>query len=231
MQLQNGYEERRGLVDRAIARAIHASPLFAGTRFDESAVRTETFRKGRLLDDMRGSCACVGLVIEGTIDVYSVAADGFEVKLAELGIGDSFGICNLCSERALPTVLRCRTACRVMLMPKVRFMAMMESDAQLALRYARVCNEKIAFLIGRIEELAQATSAMKLETYLCDHADGNGIVRIEGTRDDLARYLGISRSALFRQIARLKEEGVVCSHGRALRLCRAPCPPRSNETH
>lgn len=103
-------------MDRAIARAIHASPLFAGTRFDESAVRTETFRKGRLLDDMRGSCACVGLVIEGTID-------------------------------------------------------------------------------------------------------------------DLARYLGISRSALFRQIARLKEEGVVCSHGRALRLCRAPCPPRSNETH
>lgn len=216
-------------MDRATARAIHASPLFAGTRFDESAIRTETLRKGRLLDDMRGSCACVGLVIEGAIDVYSVAADGFEVKLAELGIGDSFGICNLCSERALPTVLRCRTACRVMLVPKARFMAMMESDAELALRYARVCNEKIAFLIGRIEELAQATSAVKLETYLCEHADENGIVRIEGTRDDLARYLGISRSALFRQIARLKEEGVVCSHGRALRLCRAPRLPRSNE--
>lgn len=220
-------------MEPAVVRAMNASPLFAGMAIDESSIRIETLRKGRLFDDVRGSCACVGLVVEGSVDVYNVAEDGSEIRLSSLKTGDSFGICNLCSNDALPTVLRCRSTCRVMLMPKRRFAAMLETNPVLAMRYARVCNEKIAFLIKRIAELSQVDSTMKLETYLREHADENGTVHLEGTRDELARYLGMSRSALFRQMAKLKETGVVCSHGRTLRLasysqdaCR---PPKRND--
>ena len=143
----------------AIARAVNASPLFAGMAIDESSIRIETLRKGRLCDDVRGSCGCIGLILEGTIDVYSVTAGGSEIRLSCLEMGDSFGICNLCSNNALPTVLRCRTACRVMLMPKKRFAAIIEKDPILAMRYARICNEKIAFLIKRIGELARSIRA------------------------------------------------------------------------
>lgn len=207
----------------AIARAVNASPLFAGMAIDESSIRIETLRKGRLCDDVRGSCGCIGLILEGTIDVYSVTAGGSEIRLSCLEMGDSFGICNLCSNNALPTVLRCRTACRVMLMPKKRFAAIIEKDPLLAMGYARICNEKTAFLIKRIGELAQVDSGTKLEAYLREHADEDGVVRFDGSRDELARYLGISRSALFRQIAKLKQEGVVRSHGRALCL-QTPSP-------
>lgn len=205
-------------MDAAVSRAIAVSPLFSGMKIDESTVRVETLRKGRLLDDVVGRCSCIGLIVEGTVDVYSIAEDGSEILLSELRQGDVFGICNLFTHEALPTVLRCRSECRILFMPKRRFAVMLGEDGALALRYARICNNKIAFLLRRIEELTLTTSTTKLEAYLRDHADENGVVAMPATRDDLARHLGISRSALFREIARLKKKGVVFSHGRTLRI-------------
>lgn len=195
---------------------------------DDARVRCATLAKGRLAADAHGRC--IGVVVEGLVDVYSVAADGSEVKVSTLGTGDAFGICNLYTRASMPTVLRCRTRCRVALVPKDRFVAMMRADGRLAERYARLCNEKIAFLIRRIEELTAATSTRKLERYLREHADGRGLVTTPGTREDLARYLGISRSALFREIARLKKEGALYSVGRNLyvsapRTARSACAP------
>ena len=152
---------------------------------DDARVRCATLAKGRLAADAHGRC--IGVVVEGLVDVYSVAADGSEVKVSTLGTGDAFGICNLYTRASMPTVLRCRTRCRVALVPKDRFVAMMR-------------------------------------------ADGRGLVTTPGTREDLARYLGISRSALFREIARLKKEGALYSVGRNLyvsapRTARSACAP------
>ena len=139
---------------------------------DDARVRCATLAKGRLAADAHGRC--IGVVVEGLVDVYSVAADGSEVKVSTLGTGDAFGICNLYTRASMPTVLRCR--------------------------------------------------------YLREHADGRGLVTTPGTREDLARYLGISRSALFREIARLKKEGALYSVGRNLyvsapRTARSACAP------
>ncbi len=60
------------------------------------------------------------------------------------------------------------------------------------------------------------TSRMKLLSYLHDRATCDGLVMFEGTREEMARYLGISRATLFREIAHLKREGSVLSRGNDL---------------
>ncbi|MDO4591137.1 MAG: Crp/Fnr family transcriptional regulator [Slackia sp.] len=217
-------------MDHATARAAARSPLFAKIVAIDGALIAKSLDKGRIITEADGARGCVGLLVEGAVDAYSVAADGRRTNLATLGPGDAFGICSLYADAPMPTVLRCRTACRAAFVSKSRLRALMGRDAELAARYACLCNEKIAFLIRRIEELTVSNGADKVLFYLRAHADRTGKAALPGTRDEWARRLGMSRTALFREIDRLKKEGVVFSRGRDLYVSDrsgTPCAPRA----
>lgn len=193
------------------AKAQDRSELLRGVRLDPQRVCVKKLRSGQMAIDRIGTVACVGLVLQGSIDVYSVAFDGCEIKLSSLHEGQMFGICNLFAPDDLTTVLRSRQSTDVLFIPKDYLIELMHEDSELMLRYLKLCNEKIQFLLRRIEELTMQTSRMKLLSYLRNHATRDGLVVLDGTREDIARYLGISRATLFREMACLKREGNIVS--------------------
>ena len=52
--------------------------------------------------------------------------------------------------------------------------------------------------------------------------DRNGCVKPTGSREDLARQLGVSRAALFRELAALQSMGVLRSEGNLLTVLDTP---------
>lgn len=73
--------------------------------------------------------------------------------LSTLPAGECFGVCNLLAGAELETVLRCGEETEVLYIPKPVLLACMERDAGLSLRYAELCNQKLQFLLRRIELL------------------------------------------------------------------------------
>lgn len=196
-----------------IEAALERSYLFKGVSLDKSRLSIKRLRKGQMAIDSRGDVPCVCMVLQGIIDVYSVALDGREVKLSALAAGETFGICNLFVQNEMTTVLRSGGRSAILLIPKDYLLVLMKEDFDLACRYAMLLNEKIQFLLHRIEELTMQTSRGKLLDYLRSRADEQGKVAMGLSREELARYLGISRAALFREIARLKEQREIVSCG------------------
>lgn len=172
-----------------------------------------SFHAGQILRDRFCGESVVGLILEGIVEVYSVAVDGRDVLLNLLHPGDCFGISNLFSEEEIKTVLRCKTQVKLRYLPKRELIALLENDAEAAMDYARHCSGKIQFLIRRIESLTISSARGKLIEYLLSEADEQGRVSPQCSREDLARRLGISRAALFRELSFLYGQEVIKTDG------------------
>lgn len=168
---------------------------------------------GQMISDCPNGVPSVGIIGSGRVDVYSVAIDGRDVQLNSLGVGESFGICNLLAPAEMQTVLRCAEDAVIHYIPKRSLLKAMEQDTELALQYAQLCNRKIQFLIRRIELLTMQTCRGKVLAWLLAQKDEKGCVKVKGSRDDLARMLGISRAALFRELSSLQSQGLLTAEG------------------
>ena len=85
-----------------------------------------------------------------------------------------------------------------------------------------LCNQKLQFLLRRIELLTMQSCRGRVIAHLLAGQDRNGCVKPTGSREDLARQLGVSRAALFRELAALQSMGVLRSEGNLLTVLDTP---------
>ena len=206
-------------MEQAVLREMLAcSPLLAGISLPPERAAARDFSPGQILSDRPGGVPSVGLVLSGGVAVYSVALDGKDVQLSALGRGECFGVCNLLADAELETVLRCTAPTRVLYIPKDALLDCMSRDPALALRYAALCNRKLQFLLRRIELLTMQSCRGRVIAYLLERQDQAGTVALTGSREDLARQLGVSRAALFRELSALQGAGAIRAEGDRIRL-------------
>lgn len=188
------------------------SPLLAGMEIPPEQLSVQQYRAGQIVSDCYKGTPSVGLVTVGRLEVYSVALDGKDVLLNELTAGECFGICNLLAPSELETVLRCGTESEILYIPKSVLRQCLTKDSTFALRFGTVCGKKLQFLLRRIELLTMQSCRGRVIAFLLSRQDQNGTVHLHGSREDLARHLGVSRAALFRELAALQAMGTVAAH-------------------
>ena len=192
--------------------------LLAGLPLKQSDVSERDFRAGQIISDRPGGIPAVGMIISGRVDVYSVALDGKDVLLNSLATGECFGVCNLLAKAELETVLRCAEDSTILYITKPVLLALMKQDVGFAMRYAEMCNQKIQFLIRRIELLTMQSCRGRVIAYLLEKQDSFNTVHLTGSREDLARQLGVSRAALFRELSTLQGRNAISADGNTIHL-------------
>lgn len=188
-------------------------PFGADCSFDIQSDHLLTYRTGQIINDCINGIPSVGFVQTGRVDAYTVALDGRDIHLSSLSVGQCFGISNLLSGQDLDTVLRCGEVTTVAYLQKSKFIQQMEANPNLALQYATLCNEKLQFLIGRIELLTMQTSRGKVIAYLLSRQTDSHTVILQGSKDNWASSLGISRATLFRELTALHKKNLISTKG------------------
>lgn len=206
--------------EEEIKAAVEASPLLGGCNLSVSGMQVKYCHKGQIVSDRQKNEEILGLIMEGSMDVYSIALDGREILLSQLERGDCFGVVNLLTKTELPTVLRCRTDTTLVIIPKCQLFSAMEKNSELALRYAGFCNRKMQFLIRRIEFLTLQSGRKKLVQYLLEVPGKGGRFGKNVSRDELASILGISRASLFRELSVLTKQGLIALRGSEICLLK-----------
>ena len=206
--------------EEEIKAAVEASPLLGGCNLSVSGMQVKYCHKGQIVSDRQKNKEILGLIMEGSMDVYSIALDGREILLSQLERGDCFGVVNLLTKTELPTVLRCRTDTTLVIIPKCQLFSAMEKNSELALRYAGFCNRKMQFLIRRIEFLTMQSGRKKLVQYLLEVPGKGGRFGKNVSRDELASILGISRASLFRELSVLTKQGLIALRGSEICLLK-----------
>lgn len=212
---------------------LEKSPLFRDISYAEyvsmlscfQAVQ-RSFRPDELIYDLSApKNNAVGIVERGTAALIRIDEAGVSTVLEELSTGGVFGRSLAfagAGEDSLEVV--CRTPCDVLFIDYPHILKRCERacthHSLLVQNMLRLMSEKAQALSRRVDVLSRRSIREKLLCYFRQLAEKEGSrnFTLPFSLSTLADYIATDRSAMMRELKRLREEGVIRSDGRQITL-------------
>ena len=199
------------------------SPLFMG--IDPSDMEgmlgcigyhVKAYQKGEIIAFEEENINHVGVVLSGSVDMLKEDVWGNRTMLVRSYPQDIFGETFACGEDSLSTVtFAAAENCRVLFLSFCRVMHTCTHACQFHQRLienmVRLIARKNRELMRKVEVVVKKTLREKILAYLSIQSQAQDSRRFEIPlgRVEWAEYLNADRSALTRELAKMKEEGII----------------------
>lgn len=198
-------------------------PLFSGIAPDELSsllhcvgARKESFAKGAFISLDGDSTQSIGIVLRGGVQIIKEDVFGNRTILNDLAPGSVFGESFVCGGRfSLSVSVQATRPCQVLFLPFNRIMTLCPGACgfhnTLVRNMVILLAHKNMALLARLEVATKPTLREKVLTYLSHLAQEQASPSVVSAlgRVDLADYLGANRSALTRELNRMRSEGLI----------------------
>ena len=215
--------------DRA---ALQANPLFGGLGREDldrllsvMAAEKSVCARGTMLHSAGMPVNRFGIVLRGAVQVCVDDIEGNRMIMAEVAPGRSFGesLCFLETKES-PVYIYASEDSEVLWLHTGALTAP-GGDAfhmELLRRFTAALAEKNLSMNNRIQVLSKLTLRGKLTAYFTGlaAAQGSVAIRLPMNREDTAAYIGVNRSALSRELSRMKAEGLIDYRKNEIRILR-----------
>lgn len=193
----------KGLTEEEILRAL--SLLEAHRR---------TYAKGEYLHRMGEPLPSFGVVLFGTVQVYSDDSGGHRMMMANVEAGGSFGeSLAFLALPAAPVHILTATGCEVLWLHTAPLRAPSGDPFVFRLRdrFTAMLAARTLEMNDRIQILSKLTLREKLVTFFAEWKQhtGKSTFTVPFDRAALADYLGTNRAALSRELSHMQAEGLI----------------------
>lgn len=178
--------------------------------------RIGNYRKGDIVAFEAEKIKYVGIVLSGAVDMVKEDVWGNKTMLVRIGKDQLFGESFACGEDNLSMVTFVASAdSKVLFLPFDRVMHSCTNGCEFHHRLTEnmihIIAGKNRDLMRKVEVVSKRTIREKLLTYLSIQAQtqASRYLEIPLGRTELAEYLCVDRSALTRELAKMKEEGIL----------------------
>ena len=202
------------------------SPLFANMAESEIlsvlqclGAQTRAYKKGTFLFHCGDAANAIGFVLDGCVTILKEDCWGNSTILSQAAVGQLFGEVYACLLGEAMQVSVAASADTQVLFLNVQKMLHTCSLAcpfhtRLIQNLLSVIARKTLELTRKIEHLSKRTTREKLLSYLSAQAQEAGSSRftIPFSRQQLADYLTVDRSAMSHELCKLRDEGILSFH-------------------
>ena len=199
------------------------SPLFSGIDAADFegmlgciGYHVKDYQKGEIIALEEENINHVGVVLEGAVDMLKEDVWGNRTMLVRTYPQDIFGETFACGEDTLSVVtFAAAENCRVLFLSFCRVMHTCTHACQfhqtLIENMVRLIARKNRELMRKVEVVSKKTLREKILAYLSIQSQAQGSRRFEIPlgRVEWAEYLNADRSALTRELAKMKDEGLI----------------------
>jgi len=212
-------------------RALEASPLFSGMTGHEarlclacSGAVEEQHGKGALVFGESDPPERLYVLLEGVVNVCRESSEGRRAVMARVDApGDLFGEVHVFLGRpSYGCSVLAETPVRVLGIPARFFYATCEKSCSVHSRMIRnmlgIFAHKAFFLTRRVSLLSSGSLRRKLAALLLEHRRTDGSLALTMNREQMADYLGVTRPSLSRELAAMRDEGLLHIEGRSIRV-------------
>lgn len=173
-----------------------------------------------LLVRMGDALGKFGIVLEGSLEIGFYDESGTLANVAHVGPGESFGESIAYAGILAPVQVKARTASSVLWIEAARILqtgaiGCPQAATPLLGNLVRLLASKNVFLNGKVHILAQKHLRDRIKLYLSHQRRGHG-KSAGSSRSDLAKFLCVDRSALSRELGRLRDEGILLLDGKEI---------------
>lgn len=203
---------------------LQSCPLFASISAREMIemlscldAHVKRFEKNETVLRAGDAVDSIGVVLEGIVEVSREDAAGRRMILTMLDAGSLFAESFVCAGVPVsPVSVRAASDCAVLLLAFDRVMNSCShscSHHRLLVRNMLLVTAKKNLLLNRkIEFLMMKGMREKIAAFLLEHVKkgaSSATFRIPMSRNELAEFLNVDRSALSRELSRLRGEGLI----------------------
>lgn len=199
------------------------APLFEGISPEERkgmlgciGYRVDSFRKGAIIAFEEENIRSVGIVLTGFVDMVKEDVWGNKVLVSRMGKDEIFGESFAWGKNKLSAVTFVASEdAKVLVIPLDRVMHSCTNTCachhQLVENMVHIIADKNRDLIRKIEVISKRTIREKLLAYLSSQAQSHNsrYFEIPLGRTELAEYLCVDRSALTRELVKMRDDGLI----------------------
>ena len=212
---------------------LQTNPLFRGLDRDRldrqlQVMKAEKTRsaRGEMLLRLGEPIRRFGVVLSGSVQVCVDDIEGSRMIMAEVAPGISFGesLCFLRTKESPVYIFASEDSELLWLSTEALFFDPGDAFlAELQGRFTAALAAKALTMNNRIQVLSRLSLRDKLTAYFTElaAAQGSSVIRLPMNREDTAAYIGANRSALSRELAKMKAEGLIDYHKNQIRILTA----------
>ena len=202
------------------AQELKTSPLFHDISYEEyrrmltcfQAAQRSYVPEEQVYDFTSSRTDAVGIVERGQVSLIRIDEAGVATVLEDMGPGGVFGRhlafagCDILFIDNSCIFKRCENACT--------------HHSTLVYNMMNLLSNKTRSLSERVDVLSRRSIREKLLCYFRQQAEKSGedVFTLPFSLSVLADYIATDRSAMMRELRHLKEQGIVCTDGRQIRL-------------
>lgn len=191
------------------------------------SAREITAQRGEFIETTSDGKPLMGVVLAGSVEMISEDYFGKKSILTVLRVGNLFGETYSCLQaRNRAVAFQVRDDCRVLILDYDRILHACKLVCRFHHRMienmVELIAEKNLELIEKLEVTSRTSIREKLLTYLTRQAERAGCLTftIPMGRTELAEYLCTDRSAMTRELSKMREEGLIAFDKRTFTLLK-----------
>jgi CRP-like cAMP-binding protein len=165
-----------------------------------------------------------GIVLSGAVQVCVDDIEGNRMIMAEVAPGNSFGesLCFLRTKESPVYIFASGDSDLLWLSTEELYAGSDAFYREIQQRFTSTLAMKALSMNNRIQVLSRLSLRGKLTAYFTElaAAQGSSVIRLPMNREDTAAYIGANRSALSRELAKMKEEGLIDYRKNEIRILR-----------
>lgn len=219
-------------MDERTAQSLASSGLLDGVPrelYEETLVklkvREKSYLEGELLLRLGSRPEAMGVVVDGYVRIDFYDDDGNASTITMVGRGGMFAEAVACAGDPSIVQVQAASDVRVLWLDMNRMMTgrVMREIPYVGVIMAnnvRMLARKNTLLVRKLQLLSQKRLRDRIKLYLVQRESGMlpKDTMAEQSRTSLARYLGADRSALSRELGRLRDEGIVSLDGGTINI-------------
>ena len=178
------------------------------------AARTARYKKDEIILLSGAAVDSVGLILSGSVRIVREDADGNSTIIAELTISEIFGEVFACAGiTQSPVTVAAAEDAEILFLNYRKIITTCPSacvyHARLIENMLSLLARKNLMLNQKIEILSKRTTREKLLYFFDSQRGAENRFSIPFNREELARYLSVDRSAMSKELCKMRDEGLL----------------------
>lgn len=188
----------------------------------KNSVLIKNYQKGSTIYSQHEKCKTLDVILGGKLIAYSLAQNGSAVNLFEFKEKSIIGANLLFADNnSYPLNIYSVTCCRILHITKSVVEEFLH-DYNFVLKYIKSLSINSQGMNQKITMLMQKTLRENILDYLKQQSvfQNSDTIILPISKKEFADYLGVQRPSLFRELKRLKNEGVIEVNNHEIKLIR-----------
>jgi CRP-like cAMP-binding protein len=185
----------------------------------------QTYSKGEVIFRECAVPSGIFYIKEGKVKKYKVDSEGRERIVYVAAAGELIGYHAVLAEERFPDSAAPLEESKIAFIPKEDFLATLQQSDVLSRRLLKTLSHEFAVLVNSLSIFGQKSvrERLALQLVLLDekykvNVQPDTEVEINISRSDLANLVGTARENVVRLLSEFKQDGLVSTHGRRIRV-------------